>query len=352
MNKKIVLIEDDPVLRENTAELLELSNYTVETAPNGKTGVAAVKKELPDIVVCDIMMPELDGYGVLELLSKEESTRRIPFIFLSAKTEHKDIRKGMDLGADDYLTKPFEEDELISAIESRIAKAAILNAVSENEQINHETKAKEQIKNLEELKAYFENEGEYETFKNGEEIYKEGTNANYLYFIYNGVVKTHRLDEYGKELITGLHKGDEFFGYTSFTYHAPNPESATAMEAVSLFKVSKEKLKKILQENPQLMLDFINDITDNLSNIKEQLLQMAYSSVRKKTATTILKFADRLKSQKQEVIKISRSDLASVAGIATESLIRALSSLKKDELIEVEGRAIRVIDLQGLERVD
>ena len=125
--KKVLLIEDDTVLRENTAELLELSNYDVITAPNGKIGVEKAIESLPDIIISDIMMPELDGYGVFEALSKEVTTKYIPFIFLSAKTERKDVRRGMDMGADDYITKPFGEDELVSAIESRIAKAAILN---------------------------------------------------------------------------------------------------------------------------------------------------------------------------------------------------------------------------------
>ena len=105
--KTILLIEDDKALRENTEELLELSGYSVLTAPNGKIGIELVKENLPDIIVCDIMMPVIDGYGVLENLSADEKTKQIPFIFLSAKTEHKEIRKGMDLGADDYLTKPF-----------------------------------------------------------------------------------------------------------------------------------------------------------------------------------------------------------------------------------------------------
>src|SRR6056297_2286819 len=124
--KSVLLIEDDSVLRENTAELLEFSGYAVKTASNGKKGVTAAIEFLPDVIICDIMMPELDGYGVLRAIMEEESTRNIPFIFLSAKTEYQDVRKGMQLGADDYLTKPFEENELIGAIESRMARAAIL----------------------------------------------------------------------------------------------------------------------------------------------------------------------------------------------------------------------------------
>ena len=103
--RTILLIEDDTALRENTAELLELADYDVLTAPNGRIGIDMAKDNIPNIIVCDIMMPEIDGYGVLEALSIDEKTTHIPFIFLSAKTEHKEIRKGMDLGADDYLTK-------------------------------------------------------------------------------------------------------------------------------------------------------------------------------------------------------------------------------------------------------
>lgn len=354
MIKKVLLIEDDPILRENTAELLELSNYHVETASNGKKGLAKAIELLPDVIVCDIMMPELDGYGVLDGLSNNEQTKFIPFIFLSAKTEHKDVRKGMELGADDYLTKPFEEQELINAIESRIAKASILrdhhNTAS---QINSNFGSQESsIKTLDDLRGFFDKEGAYEDFQAGEEIYSETTNSNYLYLVEKGVIKNHRLDEYGKELITGLFNQGDFFGYTSFAYNSSNPEAATALEPSVILKVSKDRVKELLEENHQVTLEFINYITDSLSDVKEQLLQMAYSSVRRKTAHTILKFVDKLKGRQQDGIRISRSDLAGVAGIATESLIRALSSLKKEGLIEIEGRTIKVLSERGLAEVE
>ncbi|WP_340065915.1 response regulator [Ascidiimonas aurantiaca] len=348
--KKILLIEDDPVLRENTAELLELSDYEVVTASNGKKGVEKAREVFPDIIVCDIMMPEMDGYGVLETLSGDSKTKAIPFIFLSAKTEHKDIRKGMDMGADDYLTKPFEEEELISAIESRMAKSAILME-HERATAGEDTDASD-MKGLDDLKEFFKTEADVEEYMAGSEIYNEGSNANYLYLVESGVIKNHRLDEYGKELITGLYKAGDIFGYTSFAYNSPNLESATALENAKLYRLSKETLKEILDKNHSVTLELINYITDNLSDVKEQLLRMAYSSVRKKTAHTILKFVDKLKERQQEGIKISRSDLAGVAGIATESLIRALSSLRKEGLIEIEGRTIKVLDILALEEVE
>src|SRR5688572_16474414 len=124
--KKILLIEDNFEVRENTSELLTLANYEVITAENGKIGVELASKHKPDLIICNIMMPELDGYGVLHILSKKPETASIPFIFLTAKTEKADIRKGMVLGADDYLTKPFDETDLMNAVETRLKKVALM----------------------------------------------------------------------------------------------------------------------------------------------------------------------------------------------------------------------------------
>ncbi|MBP2831478.1 response regulator [Aquimarina sp. U1-2] len=351
--KTVLLIEDDMALRENTAELLELSDYNVITSPNGKIGIAKAKIEKPDIIVCDIMMPEVDGYGVLEALSFDVTTCQIPFIFLSAKTEHKEIRKGMNMGADDYLTKPFEEEELVSAIESRLAKAKIIaNVLEEQTKKTEQNQSEDELKSLHELKNFFDDHGETFTFKKGEFIFKEQEHSNKIYLILNGIVKSHKMDENGKELITALYKADDFLGFTSFVDHIPYQESATAVEDCTLVGISKNSLKEILEKSKHVSLELMELLTENLSEIKEQLLQMAYSSVRKKTAQTILQFAEILNKKPEESIKISRNDLASVAGIATESLIRTLSSFKKDGLIEIEGRNIKILDLAGLQLIE
>ena len=124
--KSVLVIDDNADIRENTAEILDLAGYKTFTAENGKKGVDLAMKEKPDVIVCDIMMPELDGYGVLHLLRKNTETLNIPFIFLTAKTERSDFRKGMEMGADDYITKPFEDIELLNAIEVRLKKSEIL----------------------------------------------------------------------------------------------------------------------------------------------------------------------------------------------------------------------------------
>jgi DNA-binding response OmpR family regulator len=349
--KTILLIEDDKVLRENTKELLELSDFNVIIAPNGRIGIELAKEHIPDIIICDIMMPEIDGYGVLRELSSNEATNQIPFIFLSAKTEHKEIRRGMDLGADDYLTKPFEEEDLLSAIASRLAKTELLARKAMNGS-SPEPSVNDEMKTLNELKNFFDDNGEIETYGEGQMLYREGVHSHKIYLILKGVVKCHTIDEDGKELITSLHRADDFLGLTSFVNNSPYPETATAMETVELAGISKEQLKNILSQNQSISLELMGLLTENLSDMKSQLLQMAYSSVRKKTAQTLLQFAEILNKKTEEPIKISRSDLASVAGIATESLIRTLSGFKKEGLIDIEGRNIKIVELKALQHVN
>lgn len=349
--KTILLIEDDRALRENTKELLELSGYGVITAPNGKVGIQFGKEKLPDIIICDIMMPEVDGYGVLQDLSSDERTKHIPFIFLSAKTEHKEIRKGMDLGADDYLTKPFEEEDLISAVESRLAKAELMGRMIREGTLRPQA-SEEEMRTLNELKNFFDDNGELENFAEGKVIYREGSRSDTIYLILKGIVKCHTMDEDGKELITSLYRADDFLGFTSFMNNIAYQESATAIEDVELAGISKQKLKDILEKNHNISLELMEILTQNITEIKAQLLQMAYSSVRKKTAQTLLQFAEIMTKKTEDPIKISRNDLASVAGIATESLIRTLSGFKKEGLIEIEGRNIRIKELKALQYVN
>lgn len=347
--KKILLIEDDVALRENTAELLELSGYSVATAPNGRVGIQKAKTENPHLIICDIMMPEIDGYGVLEAMTNDSLTSNIPFVFLSAKTEHKEIRKGMDMGADDYLTKPFEEQELLSAVESRLAKAQIL---ARRDATGDKSIEDDNPQNLNQLKNFFCDEGEVLKFKKGETVYQHGDHSNSLFLLLKGVVKTHTMDDNAKELITGLYKADDFLGFTSFENNQPYSETATAVEETELVGISKAYVKDILKNSQEVSLELMNMLTDNLAEVKLQLVRMAYSSVRKKTASTILQFVEVMNKKPDAPLRISRSDLATTAGIATESLIRTLSDFKKDGILEIEGRDIRVLDLEALRSIE
>jgi DNA-binding NarL/FixJ family response regulator len=123
--KKILVIEDEPEMRRNITTLLRYNDYEPIAAENGRQGVAAARREKPDLILCDVMMPELDGYGVLQALQADAALARTPFIFLTAKGEKDDLRSGMDLGADDYLTKPVANADLVRAIEARLRRSEI-----------------------------------------------------------------------------------------------------------------------------------------------------------------------------------------------------------------------------------
>ena len=121
--KKILVIEDEPEMRRNLLTILKLEKFQPVGAENGRAGLAAVQRDKPDLILCDVMMPELDGHGVLDALRQDEGTAAIPFIFLTAKGEKEDLRNGMNLGADDYLTKPVARLDLLEAIQARLLRA-------------------------------------------------------------------------------------------------------------------------------------------------------------------------------------------------------------------------------------
>jgi CheY-like chemotaxis protein len=350
--KTILIIEDDIVLRETTSEILELENYKVLTASNGIRGAEQARIMLPDLILCDIMMPEMDGYQLLEILSKDEKTKRIPFIFMSAKTEIKDVRKGMDLGADDYLTKPVDEELLLSAISSRLAKFALLKEKEEAQEISAEQAIINDIENIEDLKNYFCDYGVSKNYNKGDVIYKEGEYSNNVYLIYKGKIKSFKIDEFGKELILNIHKGDDLLGISAIIDNSHYYESIMAMENTEIIYVSKNTLLKILENNHKLTLEIFQLFNENLTQVKGQLLQMAYGSMRRKTAQTILKFANLMGNSTSKSINISRRDLAGVAGIATESLIRTLTDFKKNGILEIEGRNIKILDTEKLKAIN
>lgn len=120
--KKILVIEDEAETRDNLVLMLEMEGFKPFAAPNGRKGVELARRELPDVILCDVSMPELDGYGVLEALRADAKTVSIPFIFLTAKGDKKDLRAGMNLGADDYLTKPASAEEVLAAIHTRLSR--------------------------------------------------------------------------------------------------------------------------------------------------------------------------------------------------------------------------------------
>lgn len=349
--KTILLIEDNVEVRENTAEILELANFKVLQAENGKIGVELAQANKPDLIICDIMMPVLDGYGVIHMLSKNTETSTIPFIFLTAKTERGDFRKGMEMGADDYITKPFDDVELLRAVESRLKKAELLkNEFSNN--VDGVNKFFDDIKNIEELKK-LSNDRRIKSFKKKEMIFNEGSSPNFLYFLAKGKVKTFKSHEYGKEFITNLYKEGDFFGYIALLEDLPFAENAEALEDSDVLLIPKEDFYSLIYNNAGVMKKFIKMLSDNIIEKENQLVNLAYSSVRKRVANALVTLYHRYNKQPEEKfnISISREDLANIVGTATESLIRTLSDFKEEKLIEVKSSNITIINYEKLKKL-
>jgi DNA-binding response OmpR family regulator len=346
--KKILLIEDNTEMRENTAEILELANYNVFTAKNGKEGVEIAQKENPDLIICDIMMPILDGYGVLHLLSKNDKTSGIPFIFLTAKAERSDMRKGMEMGADDYLTKPFDDIELLNAIESRLKKNEVIKKeFSKNlDGLNEFLSNAKGLESLKQLSA----EREVRKYAKKENIYKEGNFPKGIFFINKGKVKSYKTHDLGKELITGLHKEGDFFGYLALMDETEYNDSAEALDESEICFIPKEDFFSLVYNNAEVSKKFIKILSDNLTEREDQLLKLAYNSVRKRVAEALISLQNRYKkeNEKQFSMNISREDIANLAGTATETTIRTLSDFKDEKLIEIKGGTISIIDVDKL----
>ena len=351
MSKTILLIEDNKEMRENTAEILELSKYEVSTAKNGKEGVELAQKNKPDLIICDIMMPVLDGYGVLHLLAKNEETANIPFIFLTAKAERSDFRKGMEMGADDYVTKPFDDIELLNAVESRFKKTESLkkeftkNLEGLDEFISS-------AKGFEDLKRLSENK-ELRNYKKKESIYSEDGYPRGIYFISKGKVKTYRSNADGKEFITGLYKDGDFFGYLALLEEEQYTDSAMTLEDSEICLIPKEDFYSLIYKNAEVSRKFIKMLSDNLQEKERQLIKLAYNSVRKRVAEALATLYNRYKKngETQFSMNISREDLANLAGTAQETAIRTLSDFKDEGLVDIKGGTIAVINYEKLAKM-
>lgn len=346
--KSVLVIDDNEDIRENTSEIMELAGYKILTAENGKEGVALAIKEKPDIIVCDIMMPELDGYGVLHLLRKNPGTQNIPFIFLTAKTERTDLRKGMEMGADDYVTKPFEEVELLNAVEIRLKKAEVIQ-----QPYSSSAQGLDQfLKDVKDTGIIPRLTGKYtiEAYARKQTLYQEGKRPRFLYYLVKGKVKAFRTHEDGKDYITDIFSEGDFMGYPALIEDKNYNDSAIILEDAEIMHIPREDFLQMIYGDITVAIKFIHIITQNVKDKEERLLALAYSSLRKRVAKALTDLHGKY-SGSSNVIDISREDIAHYVGTATESLIRTLSDFKAEKLIEITGSKIRVTAVEKLKNM-
>ena len=348
--KKILLIEDDKSFRDKLDQLLSLSGYEVLCCANGRAGIETALKEIPQCIICDVKMPDIDGYGVIHILSNHPKTSGIPFIFLSGNTDYVNQRKGMSLGADDYLVRPIDSNDLLNTIKLRIDKNESLKnefhwtGNSENDVgFNSHSLAKES--NL------ITDKHETKFLKRKQILYSQGQRSSAVYYLTSGKAKEFMVNEEGKELITGLYSKGDFFGYSEILNGSNYSNNATMLEDSYIVLIPKEDLMQKIHTNSIISIQFISLLSQNVSENGEISANMAYNSLRKKVALGLVRLMDKLKESKngKSIINISRDDLSHVVGSSLESTIRTLKEFKTEKLIQVEDNgAIVILDEQKI----
>ena len=346
---KILIIEDNADVRENISEILELAGHETSLAENGKLGIEVALENRPELILCDVMMPELDGFGVLKIISKNPKTADIPFIFLTAKTEQSDFRKGMGLGADDYITKPFDDTELLEAIEIRLRKSEKMKkSFSRSQeglnQFYDEAKAHSDLVKLSENR-------EERNLTRKTKVFEEGQRANWLYFISKGKVKCYKTNEFGKELITHIYSEGDFFGYLPLITDITYEESASVIEDSTLILIPKSDFNLLLYGNREFGIQFIKMLANQVSETEENLINLAYDSVRQKVAKALVVLFNKYHHNNQARFSILREDLAALAATAKETVIRTISDFKEEGLITVEENDIVIKSVKALENL-
>jgi len=313
--KTILLIEDNFEIRENTSELLEL---------------------------------------VLHILSKDTQTASIPFIFLTAKSEKTDFRKGMNLGADDYLTKPFEELDLLDTIERRLNKLDKIRLNSSNlqpeEKLSH---FYNEVKSIQKLNSLSEDR-EIVNYQKKHLLFTEGSYPHKVFYLQKGKVKAYRSNDIGKELITDVYQPGDFIGYISILENKPYQESAMALEDCQLAIIPKDDFFKLLHNDRDVSNYFIKILSNNLIEKEARLIQIAYDSVRRRVADSIVNLVEKNNTDKEEekhIIQMSREDIANLVGTSKETVIRTLSDFKEEKLITAKGNKITVLDIEKLKYI-
>lgn len=352
MMKTILLIESSQLHLQNTGEVLELASYHVLQAESGPQGVELAIQSFPDLILCDIVMPELDGFGVLHILKKNPLTERIPFIFMSEKDKKGEFRKGMSAGADDYLIRPFDDVNFLEAVEMQLKKTDIQQAeIKKN--LNIANEFFQETKGFNELQVFLADKYRTIAYKKKQVLFSEGELPTCLYYIIGGKVKLFKTDQAGNEYITNVCGDGEYIGYSSLLEGTTYSTAAEAMEDSQVCTIRKQDFLFLLYHNHDVANQFIKMLSADVAQQELRLLNLAYHSVRKRVAEALLLFQSKYHPdgiQSLEML-ISREDLANLVGASKETVIRVLSDFKEEELIKSTKNSITILNFNKLMRL-
>ena len=338
-------------------------------ADNGKAGIELARQNRPDLIICDIMMPELDGYGVLHIVRKDPDLADTPFVFLTAKAELGNFRTGMNLGADDYLTKPFDDLTLLKAVEIRLNKNAETPPDPTTSSARQDKLMRAILNQAGTRETLCEN---YPTtqYNRKHRLFTAGTWPTALYLVHQGVVKLSKQDALGNEYITSLLGTGDFVGYLPLLQDDPYAETAELLEDAQVCTIPRADVTALLHY-PDVVDELIRMLTGEVASLQDRLLKLAYQPVRKRVTEALLmvqqKFyplptspqPENLSASAQDnpapvvspPMTLSRENWAHLVGASTETVIRILSDLRTEGLIDIQASQITLLDMDKLNRV-
>jgi len=345
--KKILVIEDERDVRDNIAEILQLSDYQVLKAGDGRTGIQLALDERPDVIVCDIAMPGLDGYAVLHALHQHTGMEHVPFIFLTASPEKEQLRRAMAAGADDYLTKPFEGIELLKSVESCLKKR------QQRQAVNAQKNTHGGVVDIKQLFRLDPEQRDIQAFRKKQMVYMEGQRPAFVYYLVSGKIKIYRVHPDGKEFITLLAGPGDLVGYGALLQDGNYQDSAQALEDSSLMLISRQEFFRAMAADSRVAQYFIDLLARDVKAKESNLINLAYNSLRKRVANGLLQLTDKFPEDGDgdSFIGISRDNLSHFIGSATESLTRTLSDFRNEKLIDVREGKIFILNKDKLKRM-
>ena len=349
--KKILVIEDNPDIRDNISEFLALEGYEVFSSASGKSGLEIAFAEKPDLILCDIIMPNLDGYAVLYLLSKNKDTMNIPFMFLTARNEKSNIQKGLGLGATNYLVKPFTEDELLDAMKlglQKISQTGTTHSCPEIELINFINDARNQYH------IPLSKDGiRSKTYGKDELIFKRGDQPAAAYYLIKGEIKSYLLNDKDSQFTTNRHRNGEFFGYLAIMEGTEHEDNALTEEESSLIEISSYDFLKLMHYDDALGKRFIKLLSGQNLPKEERLISLSYYSIRRRIIEKLLLLAKEIDLRERELelmdILEEKSDMNPELNYGHTASV--LNDLKNDHLINIKEGKISIREEMKLQRI-
>ncbi len=348
MKSTILIIESNQERLVHITDVLKSDGFSVIPLDKWADWGDLNKKVKPDLVICNLVVSDMDGFSIYHLLSRNPTTADIPFIFLSETFDRSLFRKAMVMGADDFLSTPLDDLELLQSVEIRLEKNKKIKSLFSNFPAGEED--------------YFERGSllnEFQKFSNlqtrkylnkKEILFSEGSQPFELYFIIKGEVKTYRMTQDGKELITGLHYDRQFIGHLPMLNRTPYQESAQAMSNSEIYVIPKSVFENIIFNNRQVASFFIKLLSSDLYEMEKRLMELAYSSIRQRLAITLVNLYNqqRVSEKTTPSILIGRKDLANILGTAHESLNRIIADFKNEGLLEIIEGGFKISKLDRL----